>query len=110
MMESSTTAAPTTPIGAARIVPITITATASPPGTRFSNTSVAVSMSRAEPERSSTEPMKMKSGIDTRIGSAATPPYIRIRMLVQAIQAETSSHQPISAKNKAVPPSTNATG
>ena len=39
--ESSTTEAPTTPIGAARMVPMTMTATARPPGTRLSSTSVA---------------------------------------------------------------------
>jgi hypothetical protein len=34
MTDSVTTEAPTTPMGAARIVPMTITATASAPGTR----------------------------------------------------------------------------
>ena len=81
MTESSTTAAPTTPIGAARMVPITMTATASPPGTRLSRISVATSMSLAEPERSRIDPMKMNIGIETSTGSTATPPHMRSRML-----------------------------
>ena len=72
-----TTAAPTVPIGAARMVPITMTATASAPGTRFSRTSVAFSMSAAEPDRSRIDPMKMNMGIEASTGSAATPPHMR---------------------------------
>jgi hypothetical protein len=59
------------------MVPITMTATASAPGTRFSSTSVAFSMSIAEPDRSRIVPMKMNMGIDASTGSAATPPHMR---------------------------------
>ena len=110
MIESSTTAAPTTPIGAARMVPITMTETASPPGTRLSRISVASSMSLAEPDRSRIDPMKMNMGIDTSTGSTATPPHMRSRMLDSVANGNTPSSQPIEAKMRAVPPITNATG
>ena len=110
MKESSTTAAPTTPIGAARMVPITITATASAPGIRFIRISVASSMSRAEPERSRIVPMKMNMGIDTSTGSTATPPHMRSRTFESRKNGNTSSHHPMAANTSAVPPITNATG
>ena len=110
MTESSTTAAPTTPIGAARIVPITMTATASPPGTRLSRISVASSMSLAEPERSRIDPMKMNIGIETSTGSTATPPHMRSRMFDRLASGNTPSSQPMQAKISAVPPITKATG
>jgi hypothetical protein len=58
-------------------VPITITETASAPGQFLSITSVALSMSLAEPDLSKIAPMKMNIGMDARIGSAATPPHMR---------------------------------
>ncbi len=75
-----TTAAPTVPIGADRMVPITMTATARAPGTRLMRTSVAFSMSAAEPERSRIEPMKMNMGMEASTGSAAAPPHMRSTM------------------------------
>ncbi len=110
MIDSSTTAAPTTPIGAARMVPITMTETARPPGTRLSRISVASSMSLADPERSRIDPMKMNIGIETSTGSTATPPHIRSRMLDRLANGNTPSHQPIEAKIRADPPITKATG
>ena len=92
------------------MVPITITATASPPGTRFSRISVAPSMSLAEPLLCRIEPMKMNIGIDTSTGSAATPPHMRRMMLDMPMNGNTSAAQPMTAKTSAVPPSTNATG
>ena len=104
------TAAPTTPIGAARIVPITITATANPPGTRLSRISVADNMSFAEPLRSRIAPMKMNIGIETSTGSIATPPHMRSTMFDRLTNGRSPKLQPITAKIKPVPPSTNATG
>ena len=103
MIESSTTAAPTTPIGAARMVPITMTATASAPGTRFSRISVASSMSLAEPERSRIDPMKMNIGIETSTGSTATPPHMRSRMLDRLANGNTPSSHPIDGEDQRRP-------
>ena len=105
-----TTAAPTTPIGAARMVPITMTATASAPGTCLSRTSVAFSMAMAEPERSRIAPMKMNMGIDASTGSAATPPHMRSTTSDRPIIENTPSAEPASANSSAIPPMTNATG
>ncbi len=104
------TAAPTTPIGAARIVPITITETASAPGHRFSSTSVASSMSLAEPDRSRIAPMKMNMGIDARTGSLATPPHMRSTISDRPIRLNVPSHTPTSAKMSDSPPMMKATG
>ena len=87
-----------------------MTATARAPGTRRSSTSVAISMSLAEPERSRIEPMKMKAGIDTRTGSTATCPHMRSTMLDRPISGNTPSIQPIMPKISAMPPITKATG
>ena len=91
-------------------MPITMTATASPPGTRLSRISVAPSMSFAEPLRSRIAPMKMNIGIDTSTGSAATPPHMRSRMFDMPMNWKTSRDHPITANTSAVPPSTKATG
>jgi hypothetical protein len=92
------------------MVPITITATASAPGTRFSRTSVAFSMAIAEPDRSRIVPMKMNMGIDASTGSAATPPHMRSTTSEIPISENTPSSQPASANISAMPPITNATG
>ena len=89
---------------------MTITATASAPGIRFSRTSVAFSMSIAEPERSRIDPMKMNIGIDASTGSAATPPHMRSTTLDRPIIENTSSSEPTSANSSAIPPITKATG
>ena len=104
------TAAPTTPIGAARIVPITMTETASAPGHHFSSTSVASSMSLAEPDRSRIAPMKMNIGIEASTGSAATPAHMRSTTSERPISLNTPSHAPMSAKTSDRPPMMNATG
>ena len=104
------TAAPTTPIGAARIVPITITETASAPGHRLSRTSVASSMSLAEPDRSRIAPMKMNMGIDASTGSLATPPHMRSTISDRPISLKTPSQAPKTAKASASPPMMKATG
>jgi len=97
-------------MGAARIVPITITATASAPGTRFIITSVASSISRAEPERSRIAPMKMNIGIEASTGSIATPPHMRSTTSDRPMRLKTPSQAPNSANTSAVPPITNPTG
>ena len=110
MTDSVITAAPTTPIGAARIVPITITETASAPGHHLSKTTVASSMSLAEPDRSRIAPMKMNMGIDASTGSAATPAHMRSTMSERPIILNTPSHVPKTANTSARPPMMKATG
>jgi len=56
------------PVVAAMIVPITVTASARPPGTRFRTTWRICKRSAATLERSSMVPMKMKQGIATSTG------------------------------------------
>ncbi len=104
--DSRITEAPTTPIGAARMVPMIMTATARPPGVRRSITWVASSMSLATPLRSSSAPMKMNMGNETSTGSTATPPHMRSRMLFSLTRLNSPSPQPIRAKINPVPPST----
>lgn len=110
MIDSVITAAPTTPIGAARMVPITMTATASAPGHRLSSTSVALSMSLAEPDRSRIAPMKMNIGIDASTGSAATPAHIRNTTSEMPMRWKTPSEAPTRANSSDSPPMTKATG
>jgi hypothetical protein len=87
-----------------------MTATASAPGQRLSSTSVALSMSLAEPDRSSIAPMKMNIGIDASTGSAATPAHMRSTTSERPIIRNTPSHEPTSAKISANPPMMKATG
>ena len=74
---SITTEAPTMPVVAAMIVPISVTDIASPPGTRRVSTCRQCSRSLATPERSSMVPMKMNMGTATRIGLEAAVPHTR---------------------------------
>jgi hypothetical protein len=91
-------------------VPITITETASAPGHFFSSTTVASSMSLAEPERSRIAPMKMNIGIDASTGSLATPPHMRSTISVMPIMLNVPSQVPRSANTSDSPPMMNATG
>ena len=81
-----TTEAPMMPVVAAMIVPITVTESAKPPGTRFRTTCRMCRRSAATRERSSMVPMKMKQGIATSTGFwmaplEPSPPQMRgIRM------------------------------
>ena len=65
------------PVVAARMVPINVTASARPPGTRRSNTCRQLSRSRATPDFSSMVPMKMNMGIAVRMRFSAIPPKMR---------------------------------
>ena len=85
------------------MVPITITETASAPGHRFSSTSVASSMSLAEPDRSRIAPMKMNMGIDASTGSSATPPHMRSTTSDMPIILNTPSHAPNERKDERQP-------
>ncbi len=78
---SMTTEAPTMPVVAAMIVPISVTDIARPPGIRRVSTCRHFSNSVATPLRSSTVPMKMNMGIATSTWLAATPPQIRTSRL-----------------------------
>jgi hypothetical protein len=92
------------------MVPITITETANAPGHHFSSTSVASSMSLADPDRSRIAPMKMNMGIDASTGSAATPAHMRSTTSEMPIILNMPSHAPKIAKMSANPPMMNATG
>ena len=89
---------------------MTITETASAPGHRFSRTTVASSMSLAEPDRSRIAPMKMNIGIDASTGSLATPPHMRSTISDRPIRLKMPSHAPRSAKMSDSPPMMKATG
>ena len=68
-----TTDAPMIPVVAARMVPMTVTARASPPGVRRSSTCRQCSRFAATPDRSSMVPMKMNIGIAVRTRLSAIP-------------------------------------
>ena len=70
-----TTEAPMMPVVAAMIVPITVTDSASPPGTRRSRICRMCSRSSATRLRSSMVPMKTKHGMATRIGFCTAPDW-----------------------------------
>ena len=105
-----TTEAPMMPVLAAMIVPMTVTPSASPPGTRRSSTWRQCRRSWATPERSSMVPMKTKSGTATSTRFSAAPPQTRGRMLKNSMGANTSRAVPIRPNASDAPPSANATG
>src|SRR5262245_66483570 len=88
---------------------MTMTATASAPGHHFSKTSVALSMSLADPDRSRIAPMKMNMGIDASTGALATPPHMRSTMSDRPINLKNPNHAPKSAKMSDNPPMMKAT-
>ena len=68
-----TTVAPTTPVEAASKAPTMITEKPSPPRTLPNSLPMVTSRRSAMPERSSTTPMKMKSGTATRTSLVISP-------------------------------------
>ncbi len=110
MSVSITTEAPTMPVVAAMMVPISVTDIASPTGTRRMSTCRQCSKSLATPLRSSTVPMKMNIGTATRIGLDAAEPKMRGSRLKNCTGMKTSSSMPMKPNTMAMPPSTKATG
>ena len=104
-----TTEAPMMPVVAARIVPMTVTASASPPGVRRSTTWRQYRRLAATPERSSIVPMKMNMGIATRTRLSAKP-QMRSTRLKNSIWEKTSKYMPMKPKASPTPPSTKPTG
>ena len=104
-----TTEAPMMPVVAARIVPMTVTASASPPGVRRSTTWRQYSRLEATPERSSIVPMKMNIGIATSTRLSAKP-QMRSTRLKNSTWEKTSKYMPMKPKARPTPPSTNPTG
>ena len=98
------------PVLAAMMVPMTVTPSASPPGTRRNSTWRQCSRSWATPDRSSMVPMKTNSGTATSTRFSAAPPQTRGRMLKNSIGAKTSRAVPIRPNASDAPPSANATG
>jgi hypothetical protein len=79
---SITTDAPMMPVAAARIVPISVTASARPPGTTRSIFCRLINRSSAMRVRSITSPMKMNIGAATSTGFSMMPPKMRLGMSV----------------------------
>ena len=98
------------PVVAAIIVPIRVTASARPPGTRRIRTCRQCSRSLATPLRSSMVPMKMNMGIAVSTRFSAMPPQIRGATLKNWMKEKTSKYMPTKPKASPMPPSTKATG
>ena len=98
------------PVVAAITVPISVTDSASPPGTRRSSTCSACSRSFATPDFSSIVPMKMNIGTATSTRLSTIPPKMREMMLKNSIGENTSKTTPSAPKARPMPPSTMATG
>ena len=104
-----TTEAPMIPVVAARMVPMTVTASASPPGVRRNSTWRQCRRSAATPARSSIVPMKMNMGMATSTRLSAMP-QIRSTRLKNSICEKTSKYMPMKPKASPTPPSTKPTG
>ena len=104
-----TTEAPMMPVVAARMVPMTVTASASPPGVRLSTTWRQYKRLAATPERSSIVPMKMNIGIATSTRLSAKP-QMRSTRLKNSTWEKTSKYMPMKPKARPTPPRTNPTG
>jgi hypothetical protein len=107
---SITTEAPTMPVVAAMIVPMSVTDIARPPGMRRVSTCRQWSRSLAMPLRSSMVPMKMNIGTATSTGLEAAAPHTLGRRLKNCSGWKTSNRMPMPPKKMAMPPSTKATG
>ncbi len=105
-----TTDAPMMPVVAAMMVPMSVTESASPPGTRRVNTCRQFKRSFATPDFSSIVPMNMNMGMATSTGFSMVWPKIRLgRTLIRA-QFNTPARSPMTAKASPMPPSVKATG
>ena len=104
-----TTEAPMMPVVAARIVPMTVTASASPPGVRRRSTCRQCSRSAATPALSSIVPMKMNIGIATSTRLSAIPQILSTRLNSSTCE-KTSKYMPTKPKASPTPPSTKPTG
>ena len=103
------------PVVAAMIVPITVTDSAKPPGTRRSMIWRMWRRSAATLDFSSIVPMKTKQGIATSMGfctapDCPSPPQNLFTKLKKVWNDVTSSMMAIRPKISALPPRANATG
>ena len=104
------TEAPMIPVVAASIVPIKVTASASPPGTRRMITCRQFNRSRAIPDLSSIVPMNTNMGMAVRMRFSMMPPKIREGSVRNWMNRNSSVTIPMSPKASPTPPSTQATG
>ena len=105
----TTTAAPMMPVIAAKIVAITVTDIAMPPGTRLRISWSASSNSLAISERSSITPMKTNSGTAI-IWKLSAINQIRGAKLKNSISENTPNIQPITPNIIEIPPRTKPIG
>ena len=107
---SMITDAPTMPVVAAMMVPISVTDIASPPGTRRVSTCSALRSSSATPDFSRIVPMNTNIGTAIRTWFCTAWPQMRGIRLPSCAGRKTSKYMPSTAKPSATPPRTNATG
>ena len=104
------TEAPMMPVMAARMVPITVTDIASPPGTLRNRIWVMCNRSSAIPLRSIVIPITIKVGKATSTRFSAANPQILGAKLKNSPSEKTPSENPIRPKEIDTPPRMNATG
>ena len=103
-----TTVAPTTPVAAARSAPTSTTDRARPPRRVPKTCPIVVSSNSAMPDRSSTTPMKTKSGTATSTGFVMTPQK-RFGSAAKRDSSKAPTQMPAKPMRIARPPSVKAT-